>query len=116
MAKEQPTDDFAIAHRGRGRGTSTQGMAQHGKPIAARGRAPQPVRGTGAVAGVVGAQSTAWTHRTTDPMGREGALVRGALRRGKGQEIGVSLVPPDKLRRLQDALYTKAKQEPAYRF
>jgi RNA-directed DNA polymerase len=28
----------------------------------------------------------------------------------------VSLVPPVKLRRLQEALYTKAKQEPAYRF
>jgi len=28
----------------------------------------------------------------------------------------VSLTPPDKLRRLQEALYTKAKQEPAYRF
>jgi RNA-directed DNA polymerase len=28
----------------------------------------------------------------------------------------VSLAPPVKLRRLQEALYTKAKQEPAYRF
>jgi len=28
----------------------------------------------------------------------------------------VSLAPPDKLRRLQEALYTKAKQEPTYRF
>jgi RNA-directed DNA polymerase len=28
----------------------------------------------------------------------------------------VSLTPPDKLRRLQEALYTKAKQAPAYRF
>jgi RNA-directed DNA polymerase len=28
----------------------------------------------------------------------------------------VSLVTPPKLRRLQEALYTKAKQEPAYRF
>jgi RNA-directed DNA polymerase len=28
----------------------------------------------------------------------------------------VSLAPPAKLRRLQEALYTKAKQEPAYRF
>jgi len=28
----------------------------------------------------------------------------------------VSLATPDKLRRLQEALYTKAKQEPAYRF
>jgi RNA-directed DNA polymerase len=28
----------------------------------------------------------------------------------------VSLAPPEKLRRLQEALYTKAKQESAYRF
>ena len=28
----------------------------------------------------------------------------------------MSLAPPPKLRRLQEALYTKAKQEPAYRF
>jgi RNA-directed DNA polymerase len=37
-------------------------------------------------------------------------------RRAKGREIGVSLATPPKLRRLQEALYTKAKQEPAYRF
>jgi RNA-directed DNA polymerase len=36
--------------------------------------------------------------------------------RAKGREIGVSLATPPKLRRLQEALYTKAKQEPAYRF
>jgi RNA-directed DNA polymerase len=37
-------------------------------------------------------------------------------RRAKGREIGVSLATPPKLRRLREALYTKAKQEPAYRF
>jgi Retron-type reverse transcriptase len=37
-------------------------------------------------------------------------------RRAKGREIGVSLATPPKLRRLQEALYTKAKQKPAYRF
>jgi RNA-directed DNA polymerase len=36
--------------------------------------------------------------------------------RAKGREIGVSLATPPKLRRLREALYTKAKQEPAYRF
>jgi len=48
--------------------------------------------------------------------GREGTLVRGVSHRAKGRESGVSLAPPVKLRRLQEALYTKAKQEPAYRF
>ncbi len=65
--------------------------------------------------GVGGAHSTVRTGRTK-PVGREGALVRGALQRAKGQGIGVSLATPAKLRRLQEALYTKAKQEPAYRF
>jgi RNA-directed DNA polymerase len=38
------------------------------------------------------------------------------LQRVKGQEIGVSLATPPKLQRLQEALYTKAKQDAAYRF
>jgi RNA-directed DNA polymerase len=46
---------------------------------------------------------------------REGTLVRGASRRVKGREIGVSLATPPKLRRRQEALDTKAKQELAYR-
>jgi RNA-directed DNA polymerase len=66
--------------------------------------------------GVGGAHSTVWTGGTTEPVGREGALVRGATRRVKGREIGMSLATPPKLRRLQEALYTKAKQEPGYRF
>ena len=66
--------------------------------------------------GVGGAHSTVWTGRTTEPVGREGALVRGASQRGKGREIGVSLATPSKLRRLHEALYTKAKQAPGYRF
>src|SRR6266511_3929969 len=91
-------------------------MAQHGRPSGARGRDPRPIFGTGAALGVGGARSTVGTGRTTQPAGREGALVRGASQRVKGREIGVSLATPLKLRRLQEALYTKAKQEPAYRF
>jgi RNA-directed DNA polymerase len=91
-------------------------MAQHGKPSAARGRGSHFRCQAGAALGVGGAHSTVWTGRTTEPVGREGALVRGVSRRAKGREIGVSLTTPPKLRRLQEALYTKAKQEPAYRF
>jgi RNA-directed DNA polymerase len=68
------------------------------------------------VLGVGGVHSTDQTHQTTELVGREGTLVRGASRRAKGREIGVSLTTPPKLRRLQEALYTKAKQEPVYRF
>lgn len=91
-------------------------MAQHGKPSAARGRDPRLRSQAEAALGVGGAHSTVGTGRTTEPVGREGALVRGVLQRAKGREIGVSLATPPKLQRLQEALYTKAKQEPAYRF
>jgi RNA-directed DNA polymerase len=69
-----------------------------------------------AALGVAGVHSTVWIHQTTELVEREGTLVRGASRRAQGREIGVSLATPLKLRRLQEALYTKAKQEPAYRF
>src|SRR5713101_7615288 len=86
-------------------------MAQHGRPIVARGRDSQLCEDGEAAAGVGGAHSTVRTGGTTQPVGREGALVRGASQRGKGWEIGVSLATPPKLRRLQEALYTKAKQD-----
>jgi hypothetical protein len=69
-----------------------------------------------AALGVGGVRSTDGTHQTTELVGREGTLVRGVSRRAQGREIGVSLAPPPKLRRLQEARYTQAKQEPAYRF
>src|SRR5919106_1468175 len=69
-----------------------------------------------AAVGVGGAHSTVSIRRTTKPAEREGALVRGATRRVKGRGIGVSPATPPKLQRLQEALYTKAKQEPTYRF
>src|SRR4030095_15493274 len=91
-------------------------MAQHGRPSAARGRGLHFRVSAEAALGVGGVHSTDWTHQTTELVGREGTLVRGVSRRAKGRESGVSLTPPPKLRRLQEALYTKAKQEPGYRF
>src|SRR5256712_12416262 len=90
-------------------------MAQHGRPRAARGRGLHFRGSAEAAMGVGGVHSTDGTHQTTELVGREGTLVRGVSRRAKGRESGVSLTPPPKLRRLQEALYTKAKQEPAYR-
>jgi RNA-directed DNA polymerase len=101
---------------GPGRGTSAQTPAHHGRPRPARGRDPRPIFGMGAGRGVGGVHSTAGIPRTTEPREREGTLVRGASHRVKGRESGASLTPPPKLRRLQEARYTKAKQEPAYRF
>ena len=86
-------------------------MAQHGRPSAARGRGPHFRCRAEAVLGVGGVHSTVCTHQTTERVGREGTLVRGVSQGAKGREIGVSLATPLKLRRLREALYTKAKQE-----
>src|SRR6266852_677994 len=91
-------------------------MAQHGSPSAARGRGPHFRGQAGAALGVGGVHRTVWTHQTTELVGRERTLVRGVSRRVKGRGIGMSLATPAKLRRLQEALYTKAKQAPGYRF
>src|SRR2546427_6084438 len=40
----------------------------------------------------------------------------GCARTSEGEEIGVSLATPEKIRKLQRALYVKAKQEPTRRF
>jgi RNA-directed DNA polymerase len=40
----------------------------------------------------------------------------GCVRTSEGEEIGVSLATPEKIRKLQRALYVKAKQEPTRRF
>lgn len=111
MLWAQPTDDCGIAHRGSGRGLSARGAAQRGRPSAARGRGPRLRVEAEAALGVGGARSTAWTYRTTNPVGREGALVRGASQRAQGRGIDVSLATPAKLRRRQQALYAKATQD-----
>jgi RNA-directed DNA polymerase len=38
------------------------------------------------------------------------------VRRGESQESGVNLVPPEKVRQLQETLQAKAKRAPSYRF
>ena len=99
-----------------GRGTSAQSRAQHGRPSAARGCGPHPTPGVGGRPG----RRRGPQYRSHPPDNRTGGEGRDpgseGSRRAKGREIGGSLVTPPKLRRLQEALYTKAKQEPAYRF
>src|SRR2546428_4720439 len=91
-------------------------MAQHGRPRAARGRGLHFRGSAEAALGVGGVHSTDWTHQTTELVGREGTLVRGVSRRAKGRESGVRVATPPQLRRLQEALLTKAKQGPGLRF
>lgn len=69
-----------------------------------------------AVAEVGGAHSTAGGSGTTQPGLREGALLCSRDRRAEDQGIAAMLVTPTKIRTLQRKLYTKAKQEPGFRF
>ena len=43
-------------------------------------------------------------------------MVQGQRQRSESREIGVSLSPPDKVRKLQRTLHAKAKESPKYRF
>jgi group II intron reverse transcriptase/maturase len=48
--------------------------------------------------------------------GGKGPQFKGNARRSKGKEIGVSLITPESVWQLQEALHAKAKREPACRF
>jgi RNA-directed DNA polymerase len=48
--------------------------------------------------------------------GGKGPQFKASARRGESLEIGMSLAPPPKVRKLQDALHAKAKGSPDYRF
>ena len=43
-------------------------------------------------------------------------MVQGQRQRSESREIGMSLRPPDKVRKLQRTLHAKAKESPDYRF
>ena len=48
--------------------------------------------------------------------GGKGPQFKANGRRGDSREIGVSLVPPEKVGKLQETLHAKAKRAPTYRF
>jgi hypothetical protein len=48
--------------------------------------------------------------------GGKGPWFKSNARRSKGKEIGVSLITPESVWQLQEALQAKAKREPACRF
>src|SRR6266568_3488548 len=50
------------------------------------------------------------------PVEGRGLGSRGNVRSGDSREIGVSLLPPTKVGKLQETLHAKAKKAPAYRF
>jgi RNA-directed DNA polymerase len=48
--------------------------------------------------------------------GGKGPWFKDNVRSGESREIGVSLTPPPKVRKLQETLHAKAKRAPGYRF
>src|SRR5271154_3096345 len=48
--------------------------------------------------------------------GGKGPWFKVNARSGESREIGVSLTPPAKVRKLQETLHAKAKRAPGYRF
>ena len=48
--------------------------------------------------------------------GGKGPSFKVNVRRGDSREIGVSLLPPEKVGKLQETLHAKAKRAPTYRF
>ena len=48
--------------------------------------------------------------------GGKGPWFKVNVRRGDSREIGVSLIPPKKVGKLQETLHAKAKRAPTYRF
>ena len=52
----------------------------------------------------------------TNPRGAKGPQFKGNAGKSESEEIGVSLATPESVRKLQRALYAKAKADPKYRF
>src|ERR1700728_3386843 len=50
------------------------------------------------------------------PVERRGLGSRSNARRGEDRRLAMSLTPPIKVRKLQEALHAKAKGSPSYRF
>ena len=88
-------------------------LAQRGRPVLGEGSRLSTSLLVAAWSGVGGAHSTAEAEETR---WREGASLLGASEEAKEEEIGVSLMTPEKIRRFQKKLYIRAKQEPKFRF
>jgi len=107
---EEPTHAVTAVHRGSGNGTQGRFFGQRGRPGRLRGCDPQR-----RIRWRVGRESERPTVLTKPRNGGGGKgphfWVRPLV--AKDTEIGVSLQTPDRVRRLQRALYVKAKQDGA---
>ena len=106
------------SHRGSGDGMSANGdPAQHVKPQAVEARDLQPDAREGQ-AGPPGVTDRPVVPRKPgNAGGGKGPEFKTDVRRGtRAGRLAMSLLPPPKVRKLQEALHAKAKGSPDYRF
>src|ERR1041385_9271620 len=88
---------------------------QHGRPQTV-GACPQPDAREGQ-AGVFGeSERSIVPAKLGNASGGKGPQFQFNVQSGESREIGVSLLPPPKVRKLQETLHAKAKSAPNYRF
>lgn len=89
--------------------------AQHGRPQPA-GCVTQPNAREGQVGLAEESEGSIVPWKPGNAGGGKGLWFKVNVRSGDSREIGVSLVPPIKVGKLQETLHAKAKQAPTYRF
>jgi len=89
---------------------------EHGKPHAVVARDHQPAAGDGKAGPHGVAERPVVVLKPGNAGGAKGPWFKVSVRSGNSQEIGVSLLPPTKVGKLQAALHGKAKESPSYRF
>ena len=106
------------SHRGNGDGMSAHGdPTQHGKPQAVGARDPQPDAREGQAGPPGVADRPVVPTKPGNAGGGKGPEFKTDVRRGtRAGRLAMSLPPPPKVRKLQEALHAKAKGSPDYRF
>src|SRR6516165_8048931 len=106
------------SHRGSGDGMSAHGdPAQHVKPQALEARDLQPDAREGQAGPPGVTDRPVVPARPGNSGGGKGPEVKTNVRRGmRARRLAMSLLPPPKVRKLQEALHAKAKGSPDYRF
>src|SRR3954449_8333773 len=90
---------------------------QHGKPQAVRVSGPQPDAREGQAGPPGVADRPEVPSRPSNSGGGKGPEFKGSVRRGtRAGRLAMSLLPPPKVQKLQEALHAKAKGSPGYRF
>ena len=103
-------------HRGRGEGMSAKDQGVNtGNPMRWAPSAQPEVREEQAGPNRVAERPAVALKRVTT-VEQRGLAFKGKAKSGESAEIDVSLVTPESVRKLQRALYAKAKANPAYRF